>query len=90
MAYSNRSGFFPLFFFVEQAILTRKCAQIADQVKDVWGFDEEGELRTMWRRTGHPGYWFFGGNLALCRYYSRMLALQIKAMEEGIMKYEDP
>ena len=28
-------------------------------------------------------------SLALCRYYSRMLALQIKAMEEGIMKYED-
>lgn len=63
---------------------------IADNIKDVWGFDEEGELRTMWRRTGHPGFWFFGGNLALCRYFSRMLALQIKAMEEGIMKYEDP
>lgn len=29
--------------------------EIADQVKDVWGFDEEGELRTMWRRTGHSG-----------------------------------
>ncbi|KAL8993553.1 MAG: hypothetical protein Q9169_006261 [Polycauliona sp. 2 TL-2023] len=64
--------------------------ELAERVKDVWGFDQEGELRTMWRRTGHPGFWFFGGNLALCRYYSRMLALQIKAMEEGIMKYEDP
>ncbi|KAL8659810.1 MAG: hypothetical protein Q9226_000238 [Calogaya cf. arnoldii] len=63
--------------------------ELAERVKDVWGFDQEGELRTMWRRTGHPGFWFFGGNLALCRYYSRMLALQIKAMEEGIMKYED-
>ena len=63
--------------------------EIADQVKDVWGFDEEGELRTMWRRTGHPGFWFFGGNLALCRYYSRLLAVQIKALEEGIMKYDD-
>ena len=64
--------------------------EIADQLTEVWGFDEEGELRTMWRRTGHMGFWFFGGNLALCRYFSRMLALQIKAMEEGIMKYEDP
>ena len=64
--------------------------EIADNIRDVWGFDEEGELRTMWRRTGHPGFWFFGGNLALCRYFSRMLALQIKALEEGIMKYEDP
>lgn len=64
--------------------------ELAERVKDVWGFDDEGELRTMWRKTGHPGFWFFGGNLALCRYFSRMLALQIKAMEEGIMKYEDP
>lgn len=62
---------------------------IADRVKDVWGFDEEGELRTMWRRTGHPGYWFMGGNLALCRWYSKLLALQIKGLEEGIYKYDD-
>ena len=63
---------------------------LAERVRDVWGFDDEGEMRTIWRRSGHPGFWFFGGNLALCRYFSRMLALQIKAMEEGIMKYEDP
>jgi cation diffusion facilitator CzcD-associated flavoprotein CzcO len=63
--------------------------ELAEQVNDVWGFDEEGELRTMWRKTGHPGFWFFGGNLALCRYWSRMVALQIKALEEGICKYDD-
>ncbi|KAI9841981.1 MAG: hypothetical protein M1837_007547 [Sclerophora amabilis] len=63
--------------------------ELADRVRDVWGFDDEGETRTMWRRTGHPGFWFFGGNLALCRYYSRLLALQIKALEEGIMQYDD-
>ena len=39
---------------------------LADRVQDVWGFDEEGEMRTMWRRSGHPGYWFAGGDLALC------------------------
>jgi len=63
--------------------------EIADRVKDVWGFDEEGELRTMWRKSGHPGFWFMGGNLALCRWYSRLLALQIKGLEEGIYKYDD-
>lgn len=63
--------------------------ELADKVKDVWGFDEEGEIRTMWRRTGHSGFWFFGGNLALCRFFSRLLALQIKGMEVGLMKYED-
>jgi hypothetical protein len=63
--------------------------EVADQVKDVWGFDEEGEIRTMWRKTGHPGFWFMGGNLALCRWYSRLLALQIKGLEESLCSYED-
>jgi len=59
--------------------------EVASRVGDVWGFDDEGEMRTIWRRSGHPGFWFMGGNLALCRYYSRILALQIKAIEEGIV-----
>ena len=58
--------------------------ELADQVHDVWGFDDEGETRGMWRPSGHPGFWFFGGNLALCRFYSRLLALQIKAVEAGL------
>lgn len=63
--------------------------ELVDKVNDVWGFDQEGELRTIWRKSGHPGFWFFGGNLALCRYWSRMIALQIKALEEGICEYSD-
>ncbi|KAH6718215.1 hypothetical protein BKA61DRAFT_732541 [Leptodontidium sp. MPI-SDFR-AT-0119] len=59
--------------------------EVADRTRDVWGFDEEGEIRTLWRGSGHPGFWFMGGNLALCRWYSRMLALQIKGVEEGLM-----
>ncbi|TDZ36960.1 putative indole-3-pyruvate monooxygenase YUCCA1 [Colletotrichum spinosum] len=62
--------------------------EVADRVGDVWGFDDEGEFRTMWRRSGHPGFWFMGGNLALCRYFSKILALQIKAVEEGIDQRE--
>lgn len=62
---------------------------LADQVNSVWGFDKQGEIRTLWQKTGHPGFWFFGGNLALCRYFSRLMALQIKALEEGVAKYED-
>lgn len=60
--------------------------EVGDKVHDVWGFDDEGETRGMWRRSGHPGFWFFGGNLALCRFYSRLLALQIKAIEVGLTK----
>lgn len=61
--------------------------EIADKVKDVWGFNEEGEMRTMWQNSGHQGFWFHGGNLAICRYYSKLLALQIKGIEEGLFKH---
>lgn len=60
---------------------------VADRIGDVWGLNDEGEMRTIWQRSGHPGFWFMGGNLALCRYYSRLLALQIKALETGLAKY---
>ncbi|TVY85978.1 putative indole-3-pyruvate monooxygenase, partial [Lachnellula willkommii] len=30
--------------------------ELADQVKDVWGFEENGEMRTIWQKTGHPGF----------------------------------
>ncbi|ROV88156.1 hypothetical protein VSDG_09297 [Cytospora chrysosperma] len=58
--------------------------KVADELGDVWGFDQSGELRTLWRKSGHPGFWFHGGNLSVCRYYSRILALQIKAQLEGL------
>jgi cation diffusion facilitator CzcD-associated flavoprotein CzcO len=57
---------------------------VADRLGSVWGYDEEGEFRSIWRPSGHPGFWYMGGNLALCRYYSKLLALQIKAIEEGL------
>jgi hypothetical protein len=34
--------------------------------------------------SGHDGFWFMGGNLALARTYSKFLALQIKAVELGL------
>ncbi|GAB0134652.1 hypothetical protein EsDP_00003014 [Epichloe bromicola] len=56
---------------------------------DVWGLNAEGEWRTMWQRSGHPGLWYHGGNMALCRYYSRLLALQIKGLDEGLYAYDE-
>ncbi|KIH86433.1 FAD dependent oxidoreductase [Sporothrix brasiliensis 5110] len=61
--------------------------RLAAATRDVWGFDKEGEFRTMWRGSGQPGYWYMGGNLALARYFGRFLALQIKAQQEGLMPY---
>lgn len=60
--------------------------EIADACDLVWGIDDEGEMRGIWRRTGVEGLWFMGGNLALARPYSKVLALQIQAHELGLTK----
>jgi putative flavoprotein involved in K+ transport len=59
---------------------------VADRIGPVWGFNEGGELCNMWRRTAQPGLWFTAGSLAQCRIFSRYLALQIKALEEGLLR----
>jgi cation diffusion facilitator CzcD-associated flavoprotein CzcO len=56
----------------------------AERVGPVWGLDDEGELRAMWRPTGQPHLWIMGGSLQQCRPYSKYLALQIKAQEEQL------
>lgn len=59
---------------------------IADRVGRVWGFDEvEQEVRNVWRRTRQPGLWFMSGSFAQSRIYSKYLAQQIKALEEGLI-----
>jgi putative flavoprotein involved in K+ transport len=57
----------------------------ADRVGTIWGFGEEQELRNMYTRTGQPGLWLIAGGLAQCRIGSKHLALQIKAIEEGLL-----
>jgi hypothetical protein len=59
--------------------------EIADRTGPVWGFSDGGELQNMWCRTPQPGIWFTAGSLAQCRIYSKFLALQIKAIEEGLL-----
>jgi putative flavoprotein involved in K+ transport len=59
---------------------------IAERVGPVWGFDKGGELCNMWRGTAQRGLWFTAGSLAQCRIFSRYLALQIKALEEGLLQ----
>lgn len=63
---------------------------VAGRVGPIWGYDEEGELRNMWRRTAQPGLWFTAGSLAQCRIFSKYLALQILACEAGELPLERP
>jgi putative flavoprotein involved in K+ transport len=58
---------------------------IAERVGPIWGFGEGQELRNMYTRTAQPGLWFIAGSLAQCRINSKYLALQIKAVEEGLL-----
>lgn len=58
--------------------------EVAKRVGRVWGFDETtGELRNMWTRTPQPGLWFTAGAFSQARIYSRYIALQIDAIEQG-------
>jgi putative flavoprotein involved in K+ transport len=67
--------------YKNQQDVVRACLGdgIADRIGPVWGFDEAGELRNMWRPTAQAGLWFTAGSLAQCRIYSKYLALQIRA-----------
>ena len=60
-------------------------ADVAERVGTIWGFGEEQELRNMYTRTGQVGLWLIAGGLAQCRIGSKHLALQIKAIEEGLL-----
>ncbi|MES0031403.1 NAD(P)/FAD-dependent oxidoreductase [Mesorhizobium sp. M0040] len=72
------------------AIVSR---EVADKIGPCWGIGSgvkgdpgpwQGELRNMWKPTAQEALWFHGGNLALSRFYSKYVALQIKARMEGI------
>jgi len=61
---------------------------VASRVGPIWGFGDGHELRNMFMRTPQPGLWFIAGSFAQCRIYSKYLALQIKASEEGLLSVD--
>jgi putative flavoprotein involved in K+ transport len=73
--------------YKRQEYLVRKLFgdEVTERVGPIWGFGEEQELRNMYTRTPQPGLWFIAGSLAQCRINSKYLALQIKAIEEGLL-----
>ncbi|MDC0548289.1 NAD(P)/FAD-dependent oxidoreductase [Alphaproteobacteria bacterium] len=59
---------------------------VVENVGPIWGFDNDRqELRNMWMQTKQPGLWFHAGSLAQCRIFSKFLALQIRAIQDGII-----
>ena len=62
---------------------------VADKVGKVWGFDEDYQMRAMWRRTGQDGLWITGGSLLDSRIFSRFMTLEIKADLAGVLPDRD-
>ena len=67
--------------------------EVADAIGTCWGLGSgtrhdpgpwHGELRNMYKPVAQENLWFQGGNLALSRFFSKFVALQIKARLEGI------
>jgi thioredoxin reductase len=58
---------------------------VAKRLGPIWGLGEDHELRNMFTRTPQPGLWFIAGSFAQCRIYSKIMALQIKACELGLI-----
>jgi len=66
------------------ALIDRETAQ---KVGPCWGYGSGtkgdpgpwvGELRNMWVPTAVEGLWFTGGNLSQARFFSKLLALQLR------------
>ena len=73
-------------YYTQRELVRRLLGDaIAERVGDIWGFGADGEMANMWKRTPQDGLWFMAGSFAQCRIYSKYLALQIKALEAGLI-----
>ena len=59
-------------------------ADLHDKFRPIWGYNEEGEFNGVGGEVGDPrkvgngltGLWGMAGNLAMCRFYSKHVALR--------------
>jgi putative flavoprotein involved in K+ transport len=75
------TGYYPQGELVRRAL----GEEMAERIGPIWGEDKEGELANMFKRTPQEGVWFIAGSLTQARIYSKYMALQIKAIEQGLV-----
>jgi hypothetical protein len=61
---------------------------VGERFDKVYGRACDGEYANTWRRSAQPGIWFGTGFIRMARFYTRFMALLIKAIEEGIEPYD--
>jgi len=64
--------------------------EVANKVHTCWSFDKQGEIQTVWRNSGQPGFWLQCGNFFQARCFSRLTALQIQQIELGLVDKNNP
>ena len=57
---------------------------VGERLGKVYGRAADGEYANTWRRSAQPGLWFGTGFIRMSRFYTRFMALLIKAIEVGI------
>ncbi|KAI0353542.1 FAD/NAD-P-binding domain-containing protein [Trametes cingulata] len=62
--------------------------EVIDKTDEVYGLDEEGEIKGSYRPSGHPGLWFATGDFFVSRFMSKPLAIQIKAIQLGMLEHD--
>jgi len=59
---------------------------MAAKIGQVWGIGPNGDLNNMYKHTAQQGARFIAAGIGQCRIHSKYLALQIKAMELGLLE----
>lgn len=81
------------FHSMHEVIASIVSREVGDRIGTCWGLGSgtrndpgpwHGELRNMYKPVAHENLWVHGGNLALSRFFSKFLALQIKARMEHV------
>lgn len=81
------------FHSLHEVIAKIVSREVGDRIGTCWGLGSgtrndpgpwHGELRNMYKPVAQENLWIQGGNLALSRFFSKFVALQIKARMEGI------
>ncbi|KAI0688446.1 FAD/NAD-P-binding domain-containing protein [Cytidiella melzeri] len=57
--------------------------ELGKKLPQIWGLPKEGEVPGCWKELNIPNCWLIMGNFAMCRFYSKRLALPFVEDDNG-------